>query len=191
MCEILHLCGAPLCLENPEFGNGKHLEETKCLIRISALTNLPVRSLSDGRILLTSRWFAVDRETQVKAPATRKVLVVEDNELMTFTIRMMLTSLGYAVQHVQTARQALDKLDRDSAVMDLIFSDIVLPGELSGLAFANLIRERDPELPVMLTTGYTSAAEDARSQGFTVLVKPYPLEALANALDKIFPHPAA
>jgi DNA-binding NtrC family response regulator len=104
---------------------------------------------------------------------------------MTFTIRMMLESLGYAVDHVQTARQALERLDRGK-MADIIFSDIVLPGELSGLAFGNLMRERDPKLPVVLTTGFTSAAEDARAQGFTVLVKPYPLEVLADALGKVF-----
>src|SRR5258708_3119213 len=104
---------------------------------------------------------------------------------MTFTIRMMLESLGYAGENVQTARQALERHDSGKTT-DLVFSDIVLPGELSGLAFGNLIRERDPKLPVMLTTGFTSAAEDARAQGFMVLLKPYPLEVLADALGKMF-----
>jgi len=131
----------------------------------------------------------MDRDTAVAAQPDRKVLVVEDNELMTFTVGMMLTSLGYTVEYTRTAQQALDRF-ANGKTADLILSDIVLPGELSGIALAKLMHERDPELPVVLTTGFPAAADDGRAAGFTVLLKPYPLERLADELGKKFPKPS-
>jgi CheY-like chemotaxis protein len=127
-----------------------------------------------------------DAELPTSAASTiaAKILLIEDNDIMSFTIRMMLESLGCTVDHTSTARQALDRIEGGKTA-DLVLSDIILPGEMSGIAFARLMRDRDPHLPVLLTTGFTAAAEEARDAGFSVLLKPYPLEALADALDKI------
>jgi CheY-like chemotaxis protein len=114
----------------------------------------------------------------------RSALVVEDNELMASTMRMMLESLGYTVHYAPTARQALNILDGGGGV-DLVISDIVMPGEMNGLAFARLMRERRPGLPVVLTTGYTMAGDDAVEQGFTLLAKPFPMEQLTAVLADI------
>jgi CheY-like chemotaxis protein len=106
---------------------------------------------------------------------------------MTFTIRMMLESLGYRVEHAVTARQALTKLESGKQV-DLVLSDIALPGEMNGITFARLLRERAPQLPVVLTTAFSAAAQDAAAEGFPLLLKPYPLEVLADTLGKILPN---
>jgi CheY-like chemotaxis protein len=128
-----------------------------------------------------------DRETGdregVDAPG-RNALVVEDNDLMAHTMRMMLESLGYTVRYAPTARQALNLLDAGTAV-DLAISDIVMPGEMNGLAFAKIMRERRPDVPVVLTTGYSEAAYDAFEEGFTLLVKPFPMEQLKAVLVEI------
>jgi signal transduction histidine kinase len=112
------------------------------------------------------------------------VLVVEDNELMGFTMGMMLERLGYRVERAMTARQALNMLDSGQAA-DLVISDIVMPGEMSGIEFAKLMRDRQPTLPIVLTTGFTSAAADGIADGFTLLLKPYPIEQLATTLEKL------
>src|SRR5438477_558 len=98
---------------------------------------------------------------------------------------MLLERLGYHVKQAATARQAVDMLFSGRTIdspVDLVFSDIVMPGEMNGIDLANLVRERIPDLPVVLTTGFTTAAEDAFSLGFTLLQKPYPMEVLEQAL---------
>jgi CheY-like chemotaxis protein len=114
------------------------------------------------------------------------VLVVEDNELMTYTVRMMLESMGCTVQHAQTGRQALTMLDRMS--VDFVITDIVMPGEMNGIKLAKTLRKQRPDLPVVLTTGFYSAGEEAVKDGFRILHKPYPIEKLAALLDEVLPH---
>ena len=57
-----------------------------------------------------------------------------------------------------------------------------MPGGMNGLELADAIRERFPDLAVLLTTGYSSSAQDAMRRGFEVLQKPYDLAALQRAL---------
>ena len=66
--------------------------------------------------------------------------------------------------------------------VDLVFSDILMPGGMNGLELAREIRERFPGIPVLLTTGYSASAQDAVRQGVVVLQKPYDLEALRRHL---------
>jgi CheY-like chemotaxis protein len=122
-----------------------------------------------------------DQETD--APG-RQALVVEDNDLMAHTMRMMLESLGYTVRYAPTARQALTLLDAGAAI-DVAISDIVMPGEMNGLTFARIMRDRRPDVPVVLTTGYSEAAHDAVEEGFPLLVKPFPMEQLKAVLVDI------
>jgi two-component system NtrC family sensor kinase len=117
------------------------------------------------------------------------ILLVEDNTNLAATAQMLLERLGYTVKQAATARQAIDLISTGDAV-DLVFSDIVMPGEMNGIELAKMIRERIPQLPVVLTTGFTSAAEDAFALGFTLLQKPYPMEVLERALhDALADHP--
>jgi CheY-like chemotaxis protein len=109
------------------------------------------------------------------------ILLVEDNSNLATTAQMLLERLGYHVRQAATARQAMDIIFTGEAV-DLVFSDIVMPGEMNGIELAKMIRDRIPDLPVVLTTGFTSAAEDAFALGFPLLQKPYPMEILEQAL---------
>jgi DNA-binding LytR/AlgR family response regulator len=76
---------------------------------------------------------------------------------------------------------AMDVLQRGESV-DLVFSDMVMPGEMDGLELAREISRRKPELPVVLTTGYSASASAAAQEGLRLLVKPYRIEALAAEL---------
>ncbi len=60
---------------------------------------------------------------------------------------------------------------------------MVMPGRMNGMELAREVSQRRPDLPVVLTTGFSEAAAQAREQGFRLLMKPYRIEALANALE--------
>jgi CheY-like chemotaxis protein len=95
--------------------------------------------------------------------------------------REMLNDLGFAVTHVAGADAALGALANARAI-DVVLSDIMMPGGVSGLDLAREIKGRHPNLPIILTTGYVEAASRMEDGEFQLLLKPYSLEALANAL---------
>jgi signal transduction histidine kinase len=109
------------------------------------------------------------------------VLLVEDDREVAALSRELLVSLGFVVTHVAGPDAALGAL-ANSRQIDMVFSDIMMPGGVSGLQLAREIRRRYPNLPVLLTTGYVEAAADMEDGEFDVLPKPFTLEALAEAL---------
>ncbi len=109
------------------------------------------------------------------------VLLVEDDKEVSALIREMLSTLGFTVTHVTSAEAALGALANARAI-DWVLSDIMMPGGVSGLELAREIRNRFPNMPVILTTGYVEAAARMEEGEFPLLPKPYSLEALAEAL---------
>jgi PAS domain S-box-containing protein len=109
------------------------------------------------------------------------VLLVEDDKEVSALTREMLNNLGFAVTHVSGAEAALGALANARAV-DLVLSDIMMPGGVSGLDLAREISQRHPDLPIILTTGYVEAAARMKDGEFRLLLKPYSLEALADAI---------
>ncbi len=116
---------------------------------------------------------------QAEAPAepAGTVLLVEDNADVAEVGAGFFRQLGYRVRSVAHAQAALAALRLDSDV-DLVFSDILMPGGMNGLDLAREIGARFPSIPVLLTTGYSASAQDAVRQGVIVLQKPYDLESL-------------
>ena len=110
------------------------------------------------------------------------VLVVEDDLTVAELTLQMLESIGFTVMHAKSAAAALDALSAGRRI-DIIFSDVMMPGGMNGVDLAREIRKRRPDLPVVLTTGYVEAARTAVTEGLEVLVKPYPLEELARTLN--------
>ncbi len=111
-----------------------------------------------------------------------KVLLVEDDEAVAAAVGDVLSSLGHCSRRAADARAALDILETDKA-FDVVLSDMVMPGELDGIGLAREIRRRHPGVPILLTTGYSEAAEQAISEGLTPLAKPYAPDALAVRLQ--------
>jgi CheY-like chemotaxis protein len=93
----------------------------------------------------------------------------------------MLSWLGFSVTHVSSAEAALGAL-ADGRDVDVVLSDIMMPGGVTGLQLAQEIERRHPHLPIVLTTGYVEAAAGIEDRQFGLLLKPYTLEALAEAL---------
>jgi PAS domain S-box-containing protein len=111
-----------------------------------------------------------------------KVLLIEDNPEVADASAGFLEQLGYSVRWVSGADAALKEVEHDG--IDLIVSDIVMPGSIDGLKLARTIRDKRPDLPILLTTGYSDAALKAGSE-FPILAKPYLIHELSNALAKL------
>jgi signal transduction histidine kinase/CheY-like chemotaxis protein len=110
------------------------------------------------------------------------VLLVEDNDEVAALVREMLDELGYEVTRAASAQAALGALANNRRV-DLVFSDIMMPGGMDGLDLAREIRARRSDLPIVLTSGYAEPAlRDAEAEGLKVLGKPYRLDELETAL---------
>jgi CheY-like chemotaxis protein len=102
---------------------------------------------------------------------TGTVLLVEDNIQVGDVSTMLLESLGYRVLRAERPAAAFEMLKREPGVQ-LVLSDIVMPGDMDGLSFARELRKLYPGLPVLLATGYSSAAERVGSE-FPIIRKPY------------------
>ncbi|MBP2307115.1 PAS domain S-box protein [Azospirillum melinis] len=107
------------------------------------------------------------------------VLLVEDDPVVALVIVAALEEMGYRVSRATTGEEAL-RLLRDGERPDLLFSDVVMPGEIDGAALAAAARALLPRLAVVLTTGYSE--DRAGLKGFPVLSKPYRIEDLALIL---------
>jgi len=121
-------------------------------------------------------------ETKLNGNALGRVLIVEDDTFVAELAAGMLGELGFECTVAHSAKEALEQL-AGGEKPKLIFSDIVMPGGISGIELAHRVRDRFPELPVLLTTGYSEQA--GRAHGFPVLHKPYEMEALASALGNV------
>jgi two-component system NtrC family sensor kinase len=112
------------------------------------------------------------------------ILLVEDNTDIAEVTRANLEEIGFQVTHVTDARAALAAL-RPGSHFELVFSDIVMPGDLNGVDLARIIRTHHPALPVLLATGYSAVAQSAMDEGLTILRKPYDTAELSAIIDKM------
>ena len=110
------------------------------------------------------------------------VLLVEDNPEVALVSTSLLEQLGYTVRRVPDAETALREIAGDD--IDLVFSDIVMPGKMDGLSLARRLREIRPELPILLATGYSDAAAGVLGD-FPILRKPYEIHQLSRAIAKL------
>ena len=115
------------------------------------------------------------------AAATRPiVLVVDDSTEVAEVTSALFEQLGYDTVYREFADAAL-KLLADGANVDLVFSDIVMPGAIDGVSLANELRSRYPTLPVILTTGYSDAAKAAPSD-LKIVHKPFDSDTLLGVI---------
>jgi CheY-like chemotaxis protein len=110
--------------------------------------------------------------------------VVEDDEDVLVVAAESLRELGYQVVTAGNAAQALEILMGDRAV-DLLLSDVIMPGGMNGVQLTVEARRIRPELKVLLTSGYTAAAlslEHGLPDNLNLVEKPYRREDLAKKL---------
>ena len=116
---------------------------------------------------------------QFLAVGNETVLVVEDNDEVRTVAVSLLEQLGYRATAVASAPVALERLAA-GATFDLIFTDVVMPGDIDGLALARTVKSGYPGIPIVLTTGYARIFDTEPE--FPVLRKPYQLAALGRAM---------
>jgi CheY-like chemotaxis protein len=112
------------------------------------------------------------------AAAPPLILVVEDSHEIADMARETLTEAGYRVVVTSNAEEAFEQFERMQAAGDpfqLVFSDVLMPGSVNGLVLAEWIRERDPTVSILLTTGYNDemSLDGPRTSTLEVLGKPY------------------
>jgi PAS domain S-box-containing protein len=136
---------------------------------------------------------AVGGAAPVPAPATApvrlspKILVVDDNQGVLGIAADQLTSLGYRVLCASNGTDALEMLRQDNEV-DLLFTDVVMPGELAGRALAAKALEIRPRLKVLFSSGYfegTLVGKGQLESDVQFLPKPYRKQELAQKVEEV------
>ncbi len=124
-----------------------------------------------------------ETEAEIDAPQSQRptVLIVDDSPEVAEVTSSLFEHLGYDTDYRDSAEAAL-KLLAQGTKIDLVFSDIVMPGTIDGVGLAREIRARYPNLPVVLTTGYSDAAQAAPSD-LRILRKPFDTAALRGCIQ--------
>ncbi|CAL8481418.1 two-component system, cell cycle sensor histidine kinase and response regulator CckA (plasmid) [Caballeronia sp. S22] len=134
---------------------------------------------------------ALERKARINAPmmgGSETVLVVEDDKKVQATVIAMLEDLGYRVLKADNAEQALVVLS-SGAHVDLLFTDVVMPGALKSPDMARRALQLQPHLRVLFTSGYTQNAivhGGRLDAGVELLSKPYSREDVAYKLRDVF-----
>lgn len=128
---------------------------------------------------------AVTHGSEDRSPTFGRILVVEDNSQVGEFAVQLLVDVGYTTTLALEAQSALALIETDPTAFDVVFSDVIMPGTLTGVDLAVEIRRRWPELPVVLTTGYSNVLAEGGGEGFDVLRKPYSVETLSNLIRDV------
>jgi PAS domain S-box-containing protein len=135
---------------------------------------------------ITSKELSAAR-TKARHSQRQTVLVVDDSADVAEVTSSLFEHLGYETIYRDSAEAALKLLEAGTKI-DLVFSDIVMPGTIDGVGLAREIRSRYPNLPIALTTGYSDAAKGAPPD-LGILRKPFDTEALSDFIQDIAPPP--
>jgi PAS domain S-box-containing protein len=139
------------------------------------------------RVAAPSEHHDVSRKmAPVVAQVGATVLLVEDNAEVRAVTARRLRNLGYSVVEASSAAQAIEALQAGQRI-DLVFSDVVMPGGMSGFDLAQWMRTGAPAVPIVLTSGFAedvARAGEASSLDLEILRKPYSGTELARALRK-------
>jgi CheY-like chemotaxis protein len=121
------------------------------------------------------------------------ILVVEDEEDVRTSTVGLLAALGYEVLSSADAEQAARLID-NGARIDLLFTDVIMPGKVSSLQLGELVQRKLPDAQVLFTSGYAEGvlAHDGKlPPGVHLLHKPYTAEALSTRIRHLLRRPAA
>lgn len=124
------------------------------------------------------------------------ILLVEDEAAVAEAVALQIRDLGYTVLTAESPADALE-LAQDVAEIRAVLSDVVMPGQMNGLALARRIRQERPDIGIALMSGYADYGAPAEGAGqkpdaaaFPLLTKPFDMAALSGTLRKITAHDA-
>jgi len=120
-----------------------------------------------------------------RAPTAKSVLLVEDEVLIRSLVADWLSERGFAVHEAESADEALDYLDSGGEV-DVLFTDINLPGSMNGAELAERVRRRRPELPIVYASGRFRASDIGPLVPRSMFVpKPYDADQVCTLLARL------
>jgi len=125
-----------------------------------------------------------DEVKQVLPVGNESILIVDDEEDLLQLTEKILSNLGYQTQTANNAAQALEIIKSDSNI-NLLFSDVIMPGDMNGYELAEMVSEIKPEIKILLTSGFTSKAiSHGKLEKFSanLLHKPYRKNNLAQRI---------
>jgi len=133
---------------------------------------------------------STEESKEALAEGNETILVVDDEEALLELAEESLLDLGYRVLTAVNGQQALDVLNREENI-DLMISDVIMPGGINGYELAERVTTDYPELKVLLASGYTekiTSSENRKRFSDNLLAKPYSLEELAQKVRQILKH---
>ena len=128
-----------------------------------------------------------DDPAHMPAGKNELILAVEDNHRVRRLTILRLKELGYRVLEASDGAAALELLESQTDI-DLVFTDLVMPGGMSGYELAAQVRQRWPDIPVLLTSGYAEEAingEKLMAENLRLLRKPYRQSDLARSVRQV------
>jgi signal transduction histidine kinase/ActR/RegA family two-component response regulator len=137
--------------------------------------------------------FGAPHHAQFAVTGSETVLLVDDDEIVRATVSSMLEDLGYNVRTAASGTQALEMLEQQDVAVDLLFTDVVMPG-IGGRQLAERALRLCPSLRVLFTSGYTENAivhNGRLDPGVELLSKPYDRDRLAAKLRRVLDGPDA
>jgi len=117
-----------------------------------------------------------------------RVLLVEDNDDVADATSRLLEAMGAEVARASSGEEALAFMGERRAWVDVVVSDIQMPGSMDGIALAAELASQAWKVPVVLVTGYAQQLDLAVARNMVVLPKPFTPEALSNAIEKAMGH---
>ena len=126
----------------------------------------------------------------------RTILIVDDSADIRDLTGSYLQSLGYRILTAESGEKALEMMDRYGEI-DLLFTDIIMPGGMNGLQLMERVQERQPGVPVLLATGYVDQVlhRGEAASSLNIMAKPFKLDELVErirtALEKHEPKKSA
>ncbi len=111
------------------------------------------------------------------------ILVVEDEVIIRLSIADYLRECGYRVLEAADAKEAQTVLQAGEPI-EIVFSDINMPGEMNGFGLASWVRDNYPDVRIILTSGVSHKAVNVESEYGPLLQKPYPYEAVLAQIKK-------
>jgi PAS domain S-box-containing protein len=143
------------------------------------------------RRVVAARSIPESPAAQEEPALSGKLLLVEDNGRIAEVTVPLLEDLGLTPVWAPDAEDALLKLQEEGAGYDIVMTDVVMPG-MSGIALARVISQRWPNLPVVLTSGYSDDLTAGQGGDFDLIPKPYSRKALIATLGRhLKPEPEA
>jgi CheY-like chemotaxis protein len=115
------------------------------------------------------------------------ILVVEDEILVRWVIAEHLRECGYRVIETGSGDEALDVLRRTGLTVDVVFSDVRMPGTIDGLALAQWIRRERPAIKIVLTSGFIKFADAAEAlrDDAALIAKPYAMGDIERRIEAL------